>query len=138
MVLEGFPAPSRMPPQVASGEREGGVKESLRGATVTGRVNRLALPRPRPKPGIARPSRSEDTTRLMLVGSSGPPWATSGQPQGRDSYQEVESSSTAAPEALSRGLGPSRSEGITRWVLVGSHHPPGCHLREPQGHVRGT
>jgi hypothetical protein len=57
------------------------------------------------------------------------------EPQGRDSYREANCwSGTAAPEALSRGIGvPSRSEGTTRLVLVGFQWPSRCHFSEPQG-----
>jgi hypothetical protein len=50
-------APLQLPPHVSSGARQERVKGWLKGATDTGRVNRLALPRPRPWPEGVQPER---------------------------------------------------------------------------------
>jgi hypothetical protein len=62
---------------------------------------------------------------MLQFSSRGPPQAPSGplkgrlrKAQGRDSQWEVESSSTAAPQALAGGRS-SRGEGTTKLVLVG-------------------
>jgi hypothetical protein len=53
-----------------------------------------------------------------------------GGTQGRDRYREVQSSSTAAPEAPSRGMrGQTGSDGTTKWALVSSKGPRQAHGR---------
>jgi hypothetical protein len=100
--------------------REGARQGSLKGATDTGRSNRLALPRPRPSRDSVQPGRYYNKVwccRVPNGGHIGGTWrgafrCSSG------ARQWVGGLSTAAPEALARGHRPAGRD-YNKPVLVG-------------------